>query len=158
MSQNRFIAIFVSVVLLSIFMNSSTFLVRGVEQVVVVRMGNIVQVIDDDTGLYLKWPVLDEVFRLDKRVMSLIADAIQVPTSGNEFITVSTVAQWRIIDPSMFIKTARTEAAGAALLSQILASSVRSQAAQLTVDKVAGGGLMITNCSTAQENCGPTVC
>lgn len=153
MSQTRFISIFVSLVLVSILVNTSTFLVRGIEQVVIVRLGSIAKVIDNETGLYLKWPVLDEVVRLDKRVMSLTSDAIRVPTSGNEFITVATVAQWRIADPIMFIRTAKTEAAGASLLGQILDAAVRSQAAQLSVDKIISGALVMTNCSSHKNGC-----
>lgn len=147
MSQKTFIGIFVSTVLLAILANASTFLVRGIEQVVVVRMGRIVRVINEDTGIYVKWPILDQIIRLDKRVMSLNFEAIQVPTSSDEFIAVSTIAQWRIADPSMFIRAAQTEEAGAALLGQILIASVRSQAAQLTVDKVVGRALIMANCS-----------
>ena len=152
-SQKRFIAVFISITLIAIVLNASTFLVHGVEQVVVVRMGKIVRTINNNTGLYAKWPFIDAVIRLDRRTMSMNSSSIQVPTSGNEFITVTTATKWRISDPETFVRIAKSEAAGKTLLDQMLTASLRSHAATLTVEQIVGGNLSMINCEGDDSLC-----
>ena len=151
MSQKTFFTFFFLIVGGLALLNASSFIVRGVEQVVVVRMGEIVQTINDKTGLYFKLPILDSVISLDKRTISMTSQPIQVPTSGKDFITITTSAKWRIADPTRFIKVAKNETAGELLLNQMLAASVRSLAATLSVQQIVGGELSMIQCSTNQD-------
>lgn len=152
MSQKTFFSFFFILVGGLALLNASSFIVRGVEQVVVVRMGEIVQTVNDKTGLYFKLPILDSVIRLDKRTISMTSQPIQVPTSGKDFITITTSAKWRIDDPTRFIKVAKNEGAGERLLNQMLASSVRSLAATMTVQQIVGGELSMIQC-TGKHGC-----
>lgn len=143
MDQKRFILLFVGGVFSLILVKATTFIVRGIEQAVVVRAGRVIQVIQDEPGLYFKWPLVDQVEKFDKRLITQEIGPSRVPTAHNEFIHVSSVAHWRIKNPEDFLESVRTEENGAHLLGQMLNMAIRDEISRYTAgEAVAGDGTL----------------
>lgn len=116
----------VIVVLLVIFIILGPFyiLVEG-QQAVVTRFGKIIDV-QNQSGLKLKMPLIDNVVYYPKKVLSWDGAAQRIPTKENQFIWVDTTARWRISDPARYYETVNTIDNGIARLNDILDSSVRT--------------------------------
>ncbi|HPX28075.1 MAG TPA: protease modulator HflC [Sphaerochaeta sp.] len=116
----------VIIVLLVIFIILGPFyiLVEG-QQSVVTRFGKIIDV-QDQSGLKLKMPLIDNVVYYPKKVLSWDGAAQRIPTKENQFIWVDTTARWRISDPAKYYETVNTIDNGLLRLNDILDSSVRT--------------------------------
>ena len=126
-SQKRLLTTgLVIVVLLVIFIILGPFyiLVEG-QQAVVTRFGKIIDV-QDQSGLKLKMPLIDNVVYYPKKVLSWDGAAQRIPTKENQFIWVDTTARWLISDPARYYETVNTIDNGIARLNDILDSSVRT--------------------------------
>ena len=114
------VVLFVIVVLLGPF-----FIVYEGEQAVVTRFGAIVNA-TTDTGLHFKMPVIDNVVKYPKKILSWDGDAQRIPTKENQFIWVDTTARWKISDPALFYASVTTVNQGYARLDDVVDSSVRT--------------------------------
>ena len=126
-SQKRVLTtVVVVIVLLVIFIILGPFyiLVEG-QQAVVTRFGKIIDV-QDQSGLKLKMPLIDNVVYYPKKVLSWDGAAQRIPTKENQFIWVDTTARWLISDPAKYYETVNTIDNGIARLNDILDSSVRT--------------------------------
>jgi membrane protease subunit HflC len=79
--------------------------------------------------LHFKVPFIQEVRRFDKRLLSWDGDPNQIPTRGEQFISVDTTARWRIADPLTFMQRVQNERGATLRLNDILDSIVRDHIA-----------------------------
>ncbi len=105
----------------------STFSLDETEQAVVVQFGAPVGEPVTEPGLHFKIPFIQEVRRFDKRLLSWDGDPNQIPTRGEQFISVDTTARWRIVDPLKFLQSVGDERGAQLRLNDILDSVVRDQ-------------------------------
>ena len=77
--------------------------------------------------MHFKLPFIQEVRRFDKRVISWDGDPNQIPTRGEQFISVDTTARWRISDPLIFMQRVQNERGATMRLNDILDSVVRDK-------------------------------
>jgi modulator of FtsH protease HflC len=113
------------VLLLGILGFASTYTVDEAQQAIVLQFGAPVGSPITEPGLHFKLPFIQEVRRFDKRVLSWDGDPNQVPTRGEQFISVDTTARWRIVDPLVFLQSVRDERGARNRLNDILDSVVR---------------------------------
>lgn len=125
MSPVPVVAALVLVVVLTILGFSSTYTVDQAEQAIVLQFGAPVGDPVTEPGLHFKLPFIQEVRRFDKRVLSWDGDPNQVPTRGEQFISVDTTARWRIVDPLVFLQSVRDTRGARNRLNDILDSVVR---------------------------------
>lgn len=104
---------------------SSLYTVDEAHQAIVVQFGNPVGDPITDPGLHVKLPFIQEVRRFDKRLLSWDGDPNQIPTRGEQFISVDTTARWRIVDPLQFLQSVGDETRAKLRLNDILDSVVR---------------------------------
>lgn len=97
------------------------------QQAVLVQFGRPVGDPVTTAGLHLKMPLIQEVRRFEKRLLTWDGDPNQVPTKGREFIWVDTTARWRIADARKFLESVATEAGAQSRLNDIIDSVVRDQ-------------------------------
>lgn len=97
------------------------------EQAIVIQFGAPVGDPVTTPGLHFKKPFIQEVRRFDKRLYSWDGDPNQIPTRGEQFISVDTTARWRIADPLLFMQRVRDERGATLRLNDILDSVVRDQ-------------------------------
>jgi modulator of FtsH protease HflC len=105
--------------------SASLFTIDESEQAIVVQLGAPVGDPIVTPGLHFKLPFVQEVRRFDKRLISWDGDPNQIPTRGEQFISVDTTARWRIADPLRFLQRVQNERGATLRLNDILDSVVR---------------------------------
>jgi modulator of FtsH protease HflC len=127
--MNRFtvglVGMFVVLVVGLIVLSSAVFILDESEQAIVVQLGAPVGQPITEPGLHFKLPFVQEVRRFDKRLISWDGDPNQIPTRGEQFISVDTTARWRIADPLRFLQRVQNERGATLRLNDILDSVVR---------------------------------
>lgn len=116
--------IIIVVVAIFVILGPFYILIEG-NQAVVTRFGKIIDV-QENSGLKLKMPLIDNVVYYPKKVLSWDGAAQRIPTKENQFIWVDTTARWRISDPAKYYETVNTIDNGLLRLNDILNSSVRT--------------------------------
>ncbi len=104
---------------------ASAYTVDEAEQAVIVQFGAPVGDTITEPGLHFKLPFVQEVRKFDKRLLSWDGDPNQIPTRGEQFISVDTTARWRIVDPLKFLQRVQNENGALLRLNDILDSVVR---------------------------------
>ncbi|HAU28703.1 MAG TPA: protease modulator HflC [Rhodospirillaceae bacterium] len=102
----------------------SLFTVSETEQVLLTRFGEPMWVVRDP-GLHAKVPFLDEVHRMDKRILDLDPPAEEVLLSDQKRLVVDAFARYRIMDPLRFYQTVRVEETAASRLDNLVISAMR---------------------------------
>ncbi|MCL2374264.1 MAG: protease modulator HflC, partial [Treponema sp.] len=105
------------------------FVINEGEQAVVVRFGQIVNVVTD-AGLHLRIPFIDEVHRYSKKIMAWEGQARTVFTSERQIIFVDVAARWRIADPEVFYQVVNRESVALFRLSEVIDSAVLAVVAE----------------------------
>lgn len=108
-----------------VVVGSAMYTVDEAEQAIVVQFGRPVGEPITEPGLHFKLPFIQEVRRVDKRLLSWDGDPNQIPTRGEQFISVDTTARWRIVDPLTFLQSVGDERGAQLRLNDILDSVVR---------------------------------
>ncbi|HUG70663.1 MAG TPA: protease modulator HflC [Pirellulaceae bacterium] len=108
---------------------ASTYTIDEAEQAIIVQFGAPVGDPVVEPGLHFKIPFIQEVRRFDKRLLAWDGDPNQIPTRGEQFISVDTTARWRIVDPLTFLQSVRDQRGAQNRLNDILDSVVRDHIA-----------------------------
>ena len=108
----------VLVLLLVIVGYGSLFTVYQTKQALVIRLGNPVRVVSDP-GLHLKYPLIDTVISIDKRILDLESPPQEVIASDQKRLVVDAFARYRIEDPLKFYQTVSTIEGARSRLSMI---------------------------------------
>ncbi|MEX0886409.1 MAG: protease modulator HflC [Phycisphaeraceae bacterium] len=104
---------------------SAAYTVDEAEQVIVLQFGKPHGEPVVEPGLHFKMPFIQNVRRFDRRLQSWDGDPNQIPTRGEQFISVDMTARWRIVDPLMFYQRVRDKDGAIRLLNDILDSVAR---------------------------------
>ena len=131
------IVLLVALILLSM----SAFKVDQREYAMVFRLGEVVSV-KKDPGLYFKMPLVENVRRFDKRILTLEwGDPERFITSEKKNVLVDSFVKWRIIDPPKFYVSVRggDEAQAEARLSQTVNDGLRAEFGKRTIHDVVSG-------------------
>ena len=108
-----------------VLLYASMYTLDEVEQAIVLQFGRPVGDPVMTPGLHFKLPFIQEVRRFDKRLLSWDGDPNQIPTRGEQFISVDTTARWRIANPLTFLQRVHDERGAINRLNDILDSVVR---------------------------------
>ena len=103
---------------------SALFTVYQTQQALVVRLGKVVRVVSEP-GLHVKMPFVDNVIRIDKRILDLEAPAQEVIASDQKRLVVDAFARYRIKDPLRFYQTLGSKVAADSQLKILLVSALR---------------------------------
>ncbi len=119
------------IVLVSLFLLfSSAYTVDMTEQVIITQFGKPVGDPIRDAGLHFKTPFIQEVNRLDKRVLNWDGPSSEMPTKDKTYIVVDTFGRWRIDQPEQFFLRLRDERSAQSRLDDILGSETRNAIAK----------------------------
>lgn len=129
-----------------VIFSMSAYVVNEEEQVVVVRTGEPVRVVnrpgsDADAGLYFRIPLIEPLRRIDKRVLDLEMTQEEVLSNDQQRLLVDAYARFRIVNPILMIERARTTDGVRTALEPILNSALRQElgrrtfAAMLTAER-----------------------
>lgn len=125
--QISFIAGIILLIAAAVVLKASIYTLDEAEQAVIVQLGAPVGDPVTDPGLHFKLPFIQEVRRFDKRILSWDGDPNQIPTRGEQFISVDTTARWRIAEPLIFTQRVQNERGATMRLNDILDSVVRDK-------------------------------
>jgi len=109
----------------TIVLYSSAFVVQEGRQVVVTQFGKPIGAPITEAGLHFKKPLIQEIRYVDKRMLSWDGDPNQIRTGDNKLISVDTTARYRIVDALTFIQTVQNEMGAQSRLDNILDSATR---------------------------------
>ena len=104
--------------------------VNETEQVIITQFGKPVGNIVEEAGLKLKIPFIQEVNRIEKRILLWDGSANDMPTKDKLYITVDTFGRWRIKDPLQYFLRLRDERSAQSRLEDILGSETRNAVAK----------------------------
>ncbi len=125
----------VIIVLALIILPGFFYFVDEVEQAVVLRFGDIVQV-SIEPGLYTKAPFIDNVVKFDERIQMYDISAERIYTQDKKTLIVDTFALWRIVDPEAFVKTMRTVNNALTRIDDVVYSAVRDTFGERSFDEI----------------------
>lgn len=120
------VAVLAAVVVLS----SSLFTVHETDTVILTQFGAPVGEPITEPGLHWKTPFVQEIHRLEKRVLAFDAPSTSMTTKDKTFIEADTFGRWRIGDPSVFFVKLRDERSAQSRLEDIIGSEVRAAIAR----------------------------
>ena len=126
----RSIGIVVVAVLLIIAANLCFYNVSETEQVILTQFGKTVGQPINEAGMKFKWPFIQTVNRIDKRILEWDGRASEMPTRDKLYIVVDTFGRWRISDPTQFFTRLRDERSALSRLDDIIGSEVRNAVAK----------------------------
>ena len=120
--------IFVVVILFLLF--GSAYTLDETEQVIITQFGKPVGEPIVEAGLHFKVPFIQEVNRLDKRILNWDGQPSEMPTKDKTYIVVDTFGRWRIDQPEQFFLRLRDERSAQSRLNDILGSETRNAIAK----------------------------
>jgi len=127
--------------------SSSLFVIDESQRGIVVQFGKVVRESNSDIpkvyepGLHWKWPMIDEVRKLDSRIQTLDGQADRFVTSEKKDLIIDSYVKWRIEDfAKFFLATgggSRMQAE--ALLKRKINNGLRSEIGSRTITDIVSG-------------------
>jgi membrane protease subunit HflC len=114
---------------------AALFGVHQTEQALVLRFGEPVRIIPEP-GLNAKWPFIDRVIYIDRRVLDLEAPVQEVIASDQKRLVVDAFVRYRIHDPLKFYQTVNSIEGANSRLSTLTISSLRRVVGESSFIKV----------------------
>jgi modulator of FtsH protease HflC len=118
------VALFVLLVLGGAF-----YTVRMTDVVILTQFGQVVGAPITEAGLHWKMPFVQDVNRIEKRVLEFDGLPTKMPTKDKTYIEVDTFARWRIKDPAVYFVVVRDERSAQSRLEDIIGSETRASVA-----------------------------
>ena len=100
------------------------------EQVIITQFGDPIGEPIDEAGLHFKVPMIQDVNRIEKRVLEWDGSIAEMPTRDKLYILVDTFARWKIKDPLEYFRALRDERTAQSRLDDILGSETRNAVAK----------------------------
>ena len=132
----------IAVAALLVMLSSCLIVVDETEQAVIVRLGEPNRVVNrfrpnadfgqTGAGIVLRVPFLEQVVRIDKRVLDVTMERQQVTSADQRRLEVDAYARFRVIDPVKMYETAGTVDKVAEQLQPILNSVLRQELGKRT--------------------------
>lgn len=126
----------IAALFLILVLGGAFFTVRETEIVILTQFGRPVGEPITEPGLHWKTPFVQDVTRLEKRVLEFDGPSTQMPTKEKTYIEVDTFARWRIADPATFFVVLRDERSAQSRLEDIIGSETRASVASSDVIEI----------------------
>ena len=99
------------------------------EQGMIVQFGNPQRILQEP-GLYFKLPLLQNLVRFEKRVLTTDAQTAEYLTLDKTRVLVDHVSRWRIHDPLEFYRSVRDQERAMARLDDLISARLRQETAE----------------------------
>ncbi len=110
--------------------SGAAFVVPETEQVILTQFGKPVGGVISHAGLHFKVPFIQDVNRIEKRVLEWDGPSAEMPTKDKLYLVVDTFGRWRISDPLQYFLRLRDERSAQSRLDDILGSETRNTVAR----------------------------
>jgi modulator of FtsH protease HflC len=114
----------------------SMFIVDPTEQALVLRFGQPIRDLIGAPGLYFKWPFIDSVVYIDKRILALEDERQEVLVSDNQRLEVDAFVRYRIADPLLFYQSVFNTRGADAQLGGMLNSALRRTLSEASITDI----------------------
>ncbi|HRZ35000.1 MAG TPA: protease modulator HflC [Candidatus Paceibacterota bacterium] len=125
-----FIPIVVLVVLAFILLLTAAYTVSETEQVIITQFGKPVGQAVTNAGLHFRMPFIQDVNRIEKRVLRWDGRPSEMPTKDKTYIIVDAFGRWRISDAKQYYLRLKDERSALSRLDDILGSEIRNAIAR----------------------------
>lgn len=137
--EKKLITILVVVGLLGLVLSQSVYTVHQTERAIVLQLGkpkdgNV------QPGLHFKLPFIQNVIKLDNRILTYDSKTAEALTSDKKTIVLDNYARWRITDPLLFYQTLRTVPQAQGRLQDIVYSELRVVVGRYTLGQLVSSG------------------
>ncbi len=134
------LAMFIGVAVLLAVMGS-VFVVNDGQTAIVLHLGKVVRS-GLEPGLHFKWPMVEDVRKFDRRILSLDDAPERYLTSEKKDVSVDFFVKWRISDVSTYYRAASggNEDAARQRLTPIVKNALRNEINQRTLQEVVSAG------------------
>jgi len=112
------------------------FTVDPTEQALVLRFGQPVRDLIGAPGLYAKWPFIDSVIYIDKRILDLDETRQEVLVADNQRLEVDAFVRYKIADPLRFYQSVGSIAGANAQLGGMLNSALRRTLSEASITDI----------------------
>lgn len=109
---------------------SAVYTISEVEQAIITQFGKPVGEPVTTSGLKFKLPLIQDVNRIDRRVLEWDGNPSDMPTKDKLYISVDLFARWKITDPLQYFLRLRDERSAQSRLDDILGSETRNAVAK----------------------------
>ena len=113
-----------AIVLIGVVMFQAAFIVKEIDQAIVLQFGNPKKIITD-AGLKFKLPFIQNVVFIDKRILNLDNAPEEVIAADQKRLIVDAFARFQIVDPLKFYISVGNERVARSRLSTIINSRIR---------------------------------
>ena len=118
------------VVVLAVVLNSALYIVKETEQVIITQFGKIKGEPITEAGLHFKTPFIEQVNRIEKRILEWDGQRVEMPTRDKLYISVDTFGRWQIDNPEQYFLRLKDERSAQSRLDDILGSETRNAIAK----------------------------
>jgi membrane protease subunit HflC len=146
--------------LIIVIIGLSTFTVNETELAIKLQIGQVVKA-DYEPGLHFKWPIVQNVRKFPRRILTISDRPERIFTAENEAVQVDFFVKWRIVDPLRFYTStggALTVANGR--LSEIIKNAIvtefgkRSVSEAISLERAEMARDMLATAATTAEDLG----
>jgi membrane protease subunit HflC len=124
---------------LAVLLALSAYTVHETQRVILFSLGEI-KAADIEPGLHFKFPFINNVVKLDGRVLSLDAEPERFLTAEKKNVMVDFFAKWRIDDTALFYRSFGIDERNAqARLAQIIKDKMQTQFRERTIQEAVSG-------------------
>jgi modulator of FtsH protease HflC len=109
---------------------ASAYTIAETEQVIVTQFGRPIGDPITQAGLHFKIPYIQEITRIEKRILEWDGRPNEMPTKDKTYIIVDTFGRWRIKDAKQYYLRLRDERSAQSRLDDILGSETRNAIAK----------------------------
>ncbi len=129
MNKNLVAVLVVALVLAVVVLSQSLVIIDETEQALVTQFGDFIRSVEEP-GLTYKIPFIQQVFKMEKRLLASDADPQEYLTRDKKRVYMDHVARWRITDPHAFYRSVRTEVLAYSRLDDIIFGRLRQEVAR----------------------------
>lgn len=134
------ITAFVIAVLALVTLSNTLFVVEQREQAIVLNFGEPVRVINalgtNEPGLHAKAPFIENVIKVDKRNLPLVADKEEIIDVNQKRLVVDAFVRYRITKPLDYYRTLRSETIAQDRIERLVNSSLRQILGSATTEQI----------------------
>jgi len=123
-------------IIVVLYVAQPLFTVNPTEQALVLRFGEPVRDVIDSPGLYAKWPFVDTVVFIDKRILALDNERQEVLVADNQRLEVDAFVRYRIVDPLKFYQSVFNIQGANAQLGGMLNSALRRTLSEASISDI----------------------
>lgn len=134
---SRVMLILIAVLAGLLLLSASVFVVREQDQALRVQFKSVVGQ-DYAPGLHFKVPMVDDVIKFDRRVITRKFDGEQFLTSESQVLTIDYYIKWQILDPERFYEatTGGDETRAESLIGARIQDGIKNAVARRTLKEI----------------------